>query len=209
MDQQERKLDSEQVYTKIERHALDHTVAQEKPRAILLGGQPGSGKSELARMAQHELSQNGRAVVIDADKLRERNPAYWALSITDPKNAADLTHKEAAEWARRLTTATVQGRRNLVIDGTMQDPKGILTLAAKLREHGYTVEARVIAVNPEVSINRARLRFEEQVATRGVGRFVNRVDGYLAEINEILGQTAETLAPLRRSLGGGGRQGLA
>ena len=37
----------------------------------------------------------------------------------------------------------------------------------------------------------------------------NRVDGYLAEINEILGQTAETLAPLRRSLGGGGRQGLA
>ena len=48
MDQQERKQDSEQVYTKIERHALDHTVAQEKPRAILLGGQPGSGKSELA-----------------------------------------------------------------------------------------------------------------------------------------------------------------
>lgn len=174
MDQQERKLDSEQVYTKIERHALDHTVAQEKPRAILLGGQPGSGKSELARMAQHELSQNGRAVVIDADKLRERNPAYWALSITDPKNAADLTHKEAAEWARRLTTATVQGRRNLVIDGTMRDPKGILTLAAKLREHGYTVEARVIAVSPEVSINRARLRFEEQMAARGVGRFVNQ-----------------------------------
>lgn len=37
----------------------------------------------------------------------------------------------------------------------------------------------------------------------------NRVDGYLAEINEILGQTAETLAPLRRSLGSGGRQALA
>ena len=31
----------------------------------------------------------------------------------------------------------------------------------------------------------------------------NRVDGYLAEINEILGQTAETLAPLRRSLRSG------
>lgn len=118
MDQQERKQDPERVYTKIERHALDHTVAQEKPRAILLGGQPGSGKSELARMAQHELSQNGRAVVIDADKLRERNPVYQALSITDPKNAADLTHKEAAEWARQ--------------------------------------------------------RFEEQVAVRGVGRFVNQ-----------------------------------
>jgi len=38
MDQQERKQDSEWVYTKTERHALDHTVAQEKPRAILLGG---------------------------------------------------------------------------------------------------------------------------------------------------------------------------
>lgn len=174
MDQQERKQDSEWVYTKTERHALDHTVAQEKPRAILLGGQPGSGKSEIALMAAQELNARGGAVVIDADQLREKNPAYKKLSITDPKNAADLTHKEAAEWARRLTTAMVQGRRNLVIDGTMRDPKGILTLAAKLREHGYTVEARVIAVNPEVSINRARLRFEEQVAIRGVGRFVNQ-----------------------------------
>ena len=114
MDQQERKLDSERVYTKIERHALDHTVAQEKPRAILLGGQPGSGKSEIALMAAQELNARGGAVVIDADQLREKNPAYKKLSITDPKNAADLTHKEAAEWARRLTTATVQGRRNLV-----------------------------------------------------------------------------------------------
>ncbi|MDO4682856.1 MAG: zeta toxin family protein [Lautropia sp.] len=174
MDQQARRLDSERIYTKIESYALAHTVAQDKPGAILLGGQPGSGKSELARMARHELSQSGGAVVIDADKLRERNPTYIALSKIDPQHAADRTHKEAAEWARRLTTAAVQGRRNLVIDGTMRDPEGIRHLATQLREHGYTVEARVIAVNPEVSIARARLRFEEQVASRGVGRFVNQ-----------------------------------
>lgn len=161
-------------YQETEARALAKTLAQETPHVILLGGQPGSGKSGLAVMARNELSQRGGAVVIDADKLREKNPAYRALSETDPQNAADLTHKEASEWARRLTTAAVQGRRNLVIDGTMRDPEGILTLAGKLREHGYTVEARVIAVNPEVSITRARLRFEEQVAARGVGRFVNQ-----------------------------------
>ena len=174
MDRQLSSSALESPYINLERLALRNTTPQEKPRAILLGGQPGSGKSEIASMAAQELNARGGAVVIDADQLREMNPAYKKLSRTDPQNAADLTHKEAAEWARRLTTAAVKGRRNLVIDGTMRDPKGILTLAAKLREHGYTVEARVIAVSPEVSITRARLRFEEQVAARGVGRFVNQ-----------------------------------
>ena len=174
MEWKEGSPDALRAYKKVEQWSLGNALAQESPRAILLGGQPGAGKTGLAMMAMQELKERGGSVLIDADHLRESNPRYEALSRTDPQNAADLTHKEAAEWARRLTTAAVLGRHNLVIDGTMRDPEGIRNLATRLREQGYTVEARVIAVNPEVSIARARLRFEEQVASRGVGRFVNQ-----------------------------------
>lgn len=168
------KYAMESAYKDVERDALARTTPQEQPKAILLGGQPGSGKSALAAEAIRELRASGGAVVIDADRMREENPRYKQLSKEDPQNAADRTHKEAGEWATRLTMVAVENRRNLVVDGTMRSPENIRDLTARLKESGYEVEARVLAVNPETSMTRARLRFEEQVAERGTGRFVNK-----------------------------------
>lgn len=168
------KYAMESAYKDVERDALARTTAQENPKAILLGGQPGSGKSALAAEAIRELRANGGAVVIDADRMREENPRYKQLSREDPQHAADRTQKEAGEWATRLTLAAVENRRNLVVDGTMRSPENLRDLTTHLKENGYEVEARVLAVNAETSITRARLRFEEQVAERGTGRFVNK-----------------------------------
>lgn len=168
------KYAMESAYKDVERDALARTTPQEHPKAILLGGQPGAGKSALAAEAVRELRASGGAVVIDADRMREENPRYKQLSKEYPQNAADRTQKEAGEWATRLTMAAVDNRRNLVVDGTMRSPENIRDLATRLKDNGYEVEARVLAVNPETSMTRARLRFEEQVAERGTGRFVNK-----------------------------------
>ena len=45
------KYAMESAYKDVERDALARTTAQENPKAILLGGQPGSGKSALAAEA--------------------------------------------------------------------------------------------------------------------------------------------------------------
>jgi len=164
----------ESAYKDIERDALARTKRQEQPVAVLLGGQPGSGKSALAADAVHDLRAVGAAVVIDADRMREENPRYKQLSKEDPQHAADLTQKEAGQWAIRLTLAAVEGRRNLVVDGTMRNPQNMHDLASRLKDSGYKVEARVMAVDAETSMLRARLRFEHQAAERGTGRFVNR-----------------------------------
>lgn len=168
------KYAMENAYKGVERDALERTRPQESPRAVVLGGQPGSGKSELAGEAIREMRQSGGAVVIDADRMREENPRYKQLSKDDPQNAADRTQKEAGEWATRLTMAAVEERRNLVVDGTMRNAENVRDLTTRLKDAGYDVEARVMAVNPETSITRARLRFEEQVSERGSGRFVNQ-----------------------------------
>lgn len=168
------KATLEGAYRGVERDAMERTQAQEQPRAVILGGQPGSGKAELAAEAVREFKQNGGAVVIDADRMREENPRYKQLSKEDPQNAADRTHKEAAEWATRLRDAAIENQRNVVVDGTMRSPENVREVAAKLKEAGYEVEARVMAVNPETSMARGRLRYEEQVAERGTGRFVNQ-----------------------------------
>lgn len=167
------KYAMEDAYKGVEGQALESTLAQERPRAVILGGQPGAGKSELAGEAVRELRQSGGAVVIDADRMREDNPHYKQLSKDDPQNAADRTQKEAGEWATRLTMTAIEKRRNVVVDGTMRNPENTRALATQLKAAGYDVEARVLAVNPETSLTRARLRFEEQMSARGTGRFVN------------------------------------
>lgn len=168
------KYAMESAYKDVERDNLARTEAQERPKAVLLGGQPGAGKSALAAEAVREFRAHGGAVVVDADRMREEHPRYKQLSKEDPQHAADRTQKEAGEWATRLTMTAVEQRRNLVVDGTMRNPENIRDLAVRLKENGYEVEARVMAVHAETSITRARLRFEEQVAERGTGRFVNR-----------------------------------
>ena len=164
----------ESAYKELEHYALSRTAAQEKPKAILLGGQPGSGKTALAAETMQEFRTKGGAIVIDADRMREENPHYKQISREDPQNAADRTQEEAGEWAARLTMTAAENRRNLIVDGTMRSPENIQVLATRLSDAGYDVEARVMAVNAETSMTRARLRFEEQVAERGTGRFVNR-----------------------------------
>jgi hypothetical protein len=67
----------------------------------------------LAAEAIRELSSSGGAVIIDADRMREENPRYKQLSREDPQHAADRTHKEAGEWATRLTIVAAENRRNL------------------------------------------------------------------------------------------------
>lgn len=168
------RIELERAYKSVERDELATARAVEQPRAVVLGGQPGSGKSGLAYEATKELSKEGGSVLIDADRMRENNPQYKALLKTDPQNAADKTQAEAGAWSNRLTVAAMESKRNLVIDGTMRSPENIKALAEGLRDNGYKVDVRVMAVPEDVSMARARLRFEEQAAENGHGRFVNK-----------------------------------
>lgn len=166
-------VDRHRAYQDVIDDALGNSRATETPKAVILGGQPGSGKSVLAQTAVREFRDAGGSILIDADRMREVNRDYKRLSIDDPLNAADRTHAEASQWSVRLTQQAIEGKRNLVVDGTMRDPASIQNLTERLQRNGYAVEARVMAVNPEVSLARAQLRFEQQVEVRGFGRHVN------------------------------------
>ncbi|APO88782.1 zeta toxin family protein [Xanthomonas euvesicatoria pv. euvesicatoria] len=169
------RLDPErhaEILRDIQTQALGATRPAQRPVAIILGGQPGAGKAGLASAALEELA--GNAVKIDADELRKNHPAYIALMREDDRAAADRTHGDAGPWAVKLTSAAMAARRNLIVDGTMRDPDNLAKLCRKLREAGYRIEARVMAVNPLVSRLSIHERYERQVRANGFGRWSNR-----------------------------------
>lgn len=165
------KDDHDRVYQDIKDEFLADSAPQESPRAIITGGQPGSGKSRLQQSATAELVKEGGSVLIDADELRTYHPGFEAALKEDDRTAANRTHQDAGSWARSLTNDAVMSRRNLVIDQTSRDPVAFEQMAKALKEQGYKIELRAMAVNDRISEQRIFSRYEDQKAENGYGRF--------------------------------------
>lgn len=139
----------ERIRQDIREDARAGTEHRAQPRAVLLSGQPGAGKTGLRREALRELEGQGGAVVVDADSLRTRHPRHEDHMRADDRTAAERTHPDAAQWADELVIDARDGRRNIVVDGTLKNTDRAEALSRDLRAHGYEVEVRAMAVAKE------------------------------------------------------------
>lgn len=133
--------------------------AVEKPRAVLLGGQSGAGKTKLHYIVKKEYQQN--AVVINGDEYRSRHPHYRELDAKYGPEAVSYT----ASWAGKMTEALIDAlsvmQYNLVIEGTLRTAKVPIDTATLLRKRGYAVSLALMAVKPEISLISCQIRYEQ------------------------------------------------
>ena len=108
-----------------------------RPRAFLLGGQSGAGKTTLHRLLQDSL--DGNVIVINGDEYRSRHPRFREIVARYGVDGPAHT----AAWAGRMVEAVVDALSvmgyNLVIEGTLRTSEVPLKTAALLRERGYAV----------------------------------------------------------------------
>lgn len=128
------------------------TQPQPEPKAVLIAGQPGAGKTQLAAKAMAELRQQGRYIRVDADRLREYLPEHGQRDAeVDPAAVSARTQTAAAQVASIMRTTAIGQRRNVVEEGTFRDPKGAAAYIDALHREDYEVEMRVLAVPFEES----------------------------------------------------------
>ena len=141
----------------------DGTEAADRPKAIIIAGQPGSGKGRLTEMACKEFGSRPEEghVEIDVDNLREHHPEYGKLRKSNDRTAAGFVQEDAGDWADELKDKAIEGRRNLIIDGTLKSPDKARDLCEQLKSQGYEVEVRVMAVHADVSIQGIYGRYEK------------------------------------------------
>lgn len=143
----------------------------EHPRAIVLGGQPGAGKSALQSAAERELAARGGVLAIVGDDLRDFHPHYRALLRSNDKTAAFYTDRDSGQWVEKLIAYAKDQRYNLVIEGTMRVPDKVVQTMADLRGAGYYVDARAVAVDARLSTLGIHQRYERMIEVDGYGRF--------------------------------------
>ena len=144
--------------------------SSDRPVAVIFGGQPGAGKSAAVDAVLRDLAPHGGAVQIIGDQLRSYHPAYGSLMRADDKTAAFYTDKDSGRWVEKSIAYARKNRWNLVIEGTMRSPAVVAATMQSLRQAGYEIDARALAVNERVSWQGVMQRYEEQKADRGVGR---------------------------------------
>ena len=142
----------------------------ENPVAIILGGQPGSGKSELITQAQAVIGKNG--VICNADDYRDYHPKSDEIKEKYEEFYPDVTVRYSQPWNNSLRAYCEQNRLNFILETTFSSGETMNETIRALKGKGYTVYLMVLSVNKRLSYLGTRLRFEGMKAQYGYGRSV-------------------------------------
>lgn len=88
------------------------------PYGILLGGQPGAGKSFGTQKIQEKFKDN--ILVINGDEFRKLHPQYNELYKKHGKDASKYTGEFAGIMVHLMRERAIKERFNIVIEGTFR-----------------------------------------------------------------------------------------
>lgn len=163
----------EQIYRKIENDLFQGTLPASHPRAVIMGGQPGSGKSKLLE-ASKELFPDRNVVVINGDDLREYHPRADKIFKLDDKRFAERTDPDSRVWTKRVFDRAIETKRNIIFESTMREAGPISETMKRLRDLGYHSTAKVVATHKRMSTTGIYMRYEKQKFDKGYGRFTQQ-----------------------------------
>ena len=177
----------------------------ERPTAVVLGGQPGSGKTPMQKAAEREFSGQGGLAKIIGDDLRSYLPHYKGLQRADDQTAAFYTDRDSGRLVEKAIADAAQRGVNVMVEGTMRNAETVAATLQQFREAGYTTDARALAVSPEMSALGIMQRYAAQKEARGVGRMTapeahqNALRGMLDTLDRIQdNRLADSLTIYRR-----------
>jgi len=129
------------------------------PKAILIVGQPGAGKTTIARIINEQMNYN--TIFISGDEYRKAHPHYYALYEKYGDAAVLKTQKFAGEMTEALINYLSKKNYNLIIEGTLRTLNVPIHTKTILENRGYHVELSVMLVRPEQSYLSILKRYQE------------------------------------------------
>ena len=156
--------------------------SRENPIAIIDIAPPGSGKTGLNGYACAQFTDNN-VVIINSDELKPFHPRIDELAKRYPEYYTKVTNQESNFWTDNLFDTAVNGRYNIIFEGTGRNLKLLSKMMAKMQ--GYRIIVRGMAVNELNCLMSIIERYEGQVKQKGWGRLVVLEHFYKA-YNEML-----------------------
>ncbi|MEU7222322.1 zeta toxin family protein [Streptomyces chrestomyceticus] len=139
--------------------SLEHVTPQEDPVAVFVIGQPGAGKTRIARMVRRTL--RGTPAHIRGDDFKTAHPDYLALLRAEPRTASVRIRADYRAWQAQAEAWVRQRGADAVIEATPNSTAEFTAAAAPYRQAGYRVELVVLAVRAPDSRQGTAARYTE------------------------------------------------
>ena len=132
--------------------------AQGTPKAYLLMGGPGSGKSSIL---DNLVPDRSNYVVADPDAVKSAMPEYRKAMASGDSSAASKVHGESKQITGGIVSQAISGRRNMIYDGTGGNKQEYEKMIASLKTAGYRTSLVMTHVALQEGLQRVALRANE------------------------------------------------
>ena len=163
---------------------LDGVSSFKEPFAVLTGGQPGSGKTTIARIFQ-ELTHED-IVFINGDDFRKLHPNFLEIYKEYGSDFATYTGEFSGRMVQEIIESVAEYRANMIIEGTLRTASVPDFTRSYLQEKGYEVDLAIMVVRPEISYLSTLKRFNQMLENGTSGRKTNTEDHDVV-VNKIIG----------------------
>lgn len=129
------------------------------PKAYVLGGQPGAGKSGLIKRASQLCFNN--IIIISGDDFRKFHPDYKQLQERYGKDSPKYTAAFAGKMTEAILNKAVSEHYNIVIEGTFRNPATPINTLSLMKENGYKTQVMIQTCSQELSWKSCQERYEK------------------------------------------------
>lgn len=163
-------MDISSIVTDICTKEVETKKKSNQPICILIGGLPGSGKTNLVEQIKRER-QDKEFVVIDTDDYRKLHPNYEELKKT-PEKAIEETSKFSNAIEAELIKMAIEKHCDIISVTTLRATDSINTILYEPAiKEGYKMEACIMSVPIRESGLSAQDRYERQISVGECPRF--------------------------------------
>lgn len=146
-------------------------VTGETPKAYILGGQAGAGKTNLQNKL---IKDDPNIVIVNGDVFRTRHPHYNMVYDYYKEKAAEHTQSFANAVANVLIEKLSSNHYDIVVEGTCRRADIPLKSCRDFKEKGYDVELMIMCCNEETAwqstVDRYNLMKRQGLIPRAVTR---------------------------------------
>ncbi|WP_234342265.1 zeta toxin family protein [Streptomyces leeuwenhoekii] len=153
--------------------ATASAVPQGRPVVVVVGGQPGAGKTKVADLVQAALGQRGGAVRVGRDLYKAAHRHYAAALAADVRTAGAKVRPDTSRWQTAVEKYVRDHGLDAVVESALADPDEFRESSAAYRRSRHRIEVVALAT-PEAWSQLGILdRFLAEAASGAGGRYVS------------------------------------
>ena len=161
------------IYKEIEKEVFVNSTPQDEPIAVIVGGQPGCGKGGVIAYTKNQVESNGKCIIlITTDEYKPYHPNAIEIARKYPTEYVEIVEQDAGPWTGSIMKKAIDDKHNFIFEGTLKNDR-ILDRIQELKQNGFNVTVRVLAVPRLESLLTVHERYEKQMEVLTYGRLIS------------------------------------